>query len=79
MQVQRVQAVLDTFFIEIETKLHIIFEDPKIVGIGAVVVVGLLALIVFLTEIFNVRGHDVCTIELISVSLICFYIYYVIN
>lgn len=44
---------MDTFFIELETKLRLLFEDPRIVGIGAFVIVMILMLIVVLTELFN--------------------------
>jgi hypothetical protein len=53
LQGQRVQAVLDTFFIEFEAKIRFIFDDPKVVGIGAVAIVASLALIVVLSELFN--------------------------
>lgn len=60
---QRVQAVVDTFFVELEGKLRFLFEDPRIVAAGAVVVVVLLALVVVLTELFNVSYCDLLDIQ----------------
>ena len=58
LQVQRVQAVMDAFFIEVETRFMFLFEDPKLVGIGALAFVALLGLAVVMSEIFNVSLWD---------------------